>query len=411
LAEQVVNHAAFPTSVDQGCNKTCSVATIENRIYTRTPKEFARMLADIADTGSYITFSGQKIDLANSKSGLTPDAESRAALKMQNDGEGGIHRDGQRDWASQLVELVLAKIKHLYTSEILGPDNCVVPAQQLVFSADGYLRGTISGANLLMPVFDASSRQVYAAEPGVELFGKDIAGNLAKLSDDELVFDRAGNLRGSVYPGKVEELFDEFGNSLKHEKTGPGTHYFDAQGNLRFYESLPGEITYDKLPPAKPESPDVPANGRERMNIRHLGLRSFLKNEMIPISSPLLKHDFHRTIANEVTGSELAPFTIAASTKYAPHFSHIDISTVQELENELIKMQNSRNLPAVLVVHTGKEPWRVNRFDRGGWHAVNLQKYNADSKTVEITNQWGSRFDFTDKGVPLSLLYRSMYSS
>ncbi|MBX9721399.1 MAG: hypothetical protein K2X81_08400, partial [Candidatus Obscuribacterales bacterium] len=63
LAEQIMAKAAEPTSSDQGQNQTCNVTTIENRLYTREPAIAARLVADLALTGSHTTVDGTTIRL------------------------------------------------------------------------------------------------------------------------------------------------------------------------------------------------------------------------------------------------------------------------------------------------------------------------------------------------------------
>lgn len=53
LARQVMHHAAHPYRTDQGYHGTCSVSTVETRLYTRKPEFVARLIADVALTGSY----------------------------------------------------------------------------------------------------------------------------------------------------------------------------------------------------------------------------------------------------------------------------------------------------------------------------------------------------------------------
>jgi len=53
IAQQVMNQAAYPTSIDQGPHPTCTVASIEARMYTLDPSAAAQMVADVALTGQY----------------------------------------------------------------------------------------------------------------------------------------------------------------------------------------------------------------------------------------------------------------------------------------------------------------------------------------------------------------------
>jgi len=62
LAQQILQEAAHPEKdISQGLSDTCAAASLESRAYTKTPGEAAKMVADIALTGSYTTADGRKI--------------------------------------------------------------------------------------------------------------------------------------------------------------------------------------------------------------------------------------------------------------------------------------------------------------------------------------------------------------
>ena len=58
LAREVMRHAANPCSIDQGDNQTCNVTTVENLIYSKQPGVAAKLIADVATTGSYTAVDG-----------------------------------------------------------------------------------------------------------------------------------------------------------------------------------------------------------------------------------------------------------------------------------------------------------------------------------------------------------------
>jgi inhibitor of KinA sporulation pathway (predicted exonuclease) len=94
LAEQTMQHAASPTAIDQGQHRTCAVNSVESRMYTSTPSEAARMVADLATTGEYTT-TKDNVKVTLNKDDLKPDAEAAKAGKV----------DGSRDHASQLFQI------------------------------------------------------------------------------------------------------------------------------------------------------------------------------------------------------------------------------------------------------------------------------------------------------------------
>lgn len=94
LAEQTMQHAASPTTIDQGQHRTCTVNSVESRMYTSAPSEAARMVADLATTGEYTT-TKDRVKVTLNKDDLKPDAEATKAEKV----------DGSRDHASQLFQI------------------------------------------------------------------------------------------------------------------------------------------------------------------------------------------------------------------------------------------------------------------------------------------------------------------
>lgn len=410
LSEQAVNHAAFPTTIDQGGNNTCNVTTIENRIYTRSPSQIGRMLAEIADTGRYTTSSGEKIDLANSRSSLKPDAEARQSMKMQAEAKSEVKADGDRDWASQIAQNVMIKIKHLQTTELISHDTIVEP-QSMAFNQDRQLLGKVS-KNDITPLYDKNFKRVFHFDPNAIMLKKTRVGDFDFRYDfaepEEIVYDSNGDAMGVVSdPSKIQRLHDAFGNQ-RHKLT-PGTNYFDENGKLVLYQSAPGDITYDKLQEESPKTAFKPGEERERLHVRHLGKTFLLKEEWngkaTLIDSPNLNTSYYRSIAHEVTGAEAAPFSIARGPSFDRQFSVVKVSTASELEQTIMDMKDNNNLPAILRVHTANPPWGNGS---GGWHVVNIQDYEPTTTRVKITNQWGSKFDFMETGILLNTLFVSM---
>lgn len=99
LAEQVMLQAAHPMSIDQGQHGTCNVTTVECRLYSRCPSVAAKLVADIATTGEFITHDGTHIRPLTSD--LTPDKEARKQTPL-----GG----GDRTYASQVFQITALNI-------------------------------------------------------------------------------------------------------------------------------------------------------------------------------------------------------------------------------------------------------------------------------------------------------------
>ncbi len=92
LAEQIMSHAADPHQIDQGNHGSCGVAAMESQMYTKSPSEAARIVTDVATTGSFTGADGKKV---TPDSSLIPaDAQAKSETK----------KDGERDYASQLFQ-------------------------------------------------------------------------------------------------------------------------------------------------------------------------------------------------------------------------------------------------------------------------------------------------------------------
>src|SRR5262249_46813325 len=125
LAEQVLQQSGFPTTIDQGFNGTCNVTTVENRIFSRQPSEAARMIADVATTGRYITPDGALVDLGRVPGGLKPEGWALLCLTRPFDAKGhtDIKMDGKRTYASQLFENTAVNIKYAKPLNVDGPQT------------------------------------------------------------------------------------------------------------------------------------------------------------------------------------------------------------------------------------------------------------------------------------------------
>lgn len=119
LAEQVMYQVAHPYTITQGDYKTCNVATVEKRLLVREPSEVARLIADVATTGKYVTASGKVVDMHRMPNGIQPDATAQALLNQKI--EPGSHNDmaqaNKRTWASQIFESTAANIKAVNDSD------------------------------------------------------------------------------------------------------------------------------------------------------------------------------------------------------------------------------------------------------------------------------------------------------
>lgn len=100
LAEQVLDQAAHPMSIDQGYHMTCNVTTIECRTYAKYPSSAAKLVTDVALTGVFETRNPRDNDVRLDRESLRPDREAQL----------NPPRDGSRSYASQIFQLTAANI-------------------------------------------------------------------------------------------------------------------------------------------------------------------------------------------------------------------------------------------------------------------------------------------------------------
>lgn len=92
LADQILQQAAHPAHIDQGMHNTCSVTSLEVRMFMENPGEAAKLIADVGTAGSYTANDGTTVHL--SKRDLKKDAESAQNPPI----------DGARSYASKLFQ-------------------------------------------------------------------------------------------------------------------------------------------------------------------------------------------------------------------------------------------------------------------------------------------------------------------
>lgn len=115
LAGQVMAQAANPTSVDQGYHNTCNVATVEARVYTKTPSEAARLVTQVATTGQFVAYDGTVV-LVNPKGHDT-----------SND---RIPKDGDRSHASEMFQVAAVNLHYAHENARTDPPGQVFYEQE-----------------------------------------------------------------------------------------------------------------------------------------------------------------------------------------------------------------------------------------------------------------------------------------
>lgn len=111
IAEQIMHHAADPSSVSQGVLAVCSTESLQVRQYFREPKSIAKLVADVALTGKYSAQTGDKsIDVQEKFDNLAPDSFARLYNVQDAIAEKPVHLWGRsyscaRSFASQIYDV------------------------------------------------------------------------------------------------------------------------------------------------------------------------------------------------------------------------------------------------------------------------------------------------------------------
>ncbi len=300
LAEQLLQQAANPNSIDQGLNNSCNVTTVENRIFHRSPSEAVRLVTDVATTGKYTTNVGTVIDMGRIPGALKPDGEAMLSYSRAFDpfSHQDIRLDGRRTWASQIFQTTAANVHWVNSPEFkLNPGDMVV------------------------------YEKPFGAVPG----SKDTGERLYKYT--------------MTAEGKLEKI----------------------------------ELQ---------QSPHI--------------------------------SDYELTSVHaQITGRNDQSFVIRGPDHGGQWFpgEAVQVKSAQELQEQLLRMHNQSDFPAILMVDARREPFRqfISNPDAGGGgglHVINVQGLLHDPKTgqyyVEFTNQWGSQANRMGReAIPLEELFEA----
>ncbi len=115
LAKQVLSQAADPTRIDQGAHNTCNVTAVEVRTYSLHPSNAARLVSEVAITGTYKSSEPSPTSINVDSRSLLPDAESRSDPR----------KDGERSFATQIFNVTAVNLVHRRdkTGNVYGNDS------------------------------------------------------------------------------------------------------------------------------------------------------------------------------------------------------------------------------------------------------------------------------------------------
>jgi len=395
LAEQMLKHSSDLRSIDQGANNTCNVTTLENRNYARNPDKNIQIVADIAETGKFVTLSGQTVDMTKLEAGIHPDAEAAFNLRLQRSGGAEIKRDGARDWSSQIVEVAILN-SHWQTATTNILKGRQIEAANFAYTSDRKIVGAINKATDITPLYDINGKKLTAVAPDQTVYTR-FGFQIPPHQRSEMVYNKHGQLMGMTDEQNLTRLYDPAGQPMK--SLVPGVKGFDKDGNQIFHVAGPGETAYDKV-------------GTDRGPVSAERILYKDGDKWVPlndIDGDVI--DRPNIYTNELIQANREFSAVNDASYYV--ISRSDVSSAKELGERLQKLKEQNQLPVVLQVHTGKPPFTnlyglESAWGGGGWHVVNVQDYDAATGIVKFTNQWGSENHFMDEGIAVDKLYKSL---
>ena len=398
LAEQALQHSAFPETVGQGNNNTCNVTVLEHRIYWRTPDKNIQALADLGHTGKFTLASGIEVNLLNSEGHLPMDYASKQNLIRQGMGDDyKLKREGTRDYSSELLQTTMVNAQWAKETVMVDGEGrwLSLDDKTMRYNQEGSAIGVLRKEDLKTPL-DAEGNQVTSIEPGTELYRLG-----EKLEGWQAIYSKEGVLQGIVEDSnKLRPVYDVTGKKVETDLGSDvaSGKYFDETGNLLAASTHPGDIQYTKIQARE-------GRGAERLMVQLFGERKELKTtEGLPLSSPSLGAQDLLSIHNEITGLQNKPFVLSYAVK---DHKVINFQSEEEMVSAIRKLEAENNLPAVLAVDATRPPYnRAPNFAENGesqnWHVVNIHGIVEDSHSVNMpgydipsrtntlgTNQWG----------------------
>lgn len=247
LAMDVIHQAAEPRSVKQGIRETCTLASLESRIYTRHPSEAARVVADAATTGTYTTADGESLALDRESISFYPDYW-RGMVGPES---------SARSHASQIFQIAAANVFH---------DTAAGPGSD---STKEYVLRQKEGGPVEEYLQDRATHAVIANGPGVTIFdGKtleDVNRRITGHNEPPFVIDSGNARTPQEFRSQLDRLtaednypailmvdpsnppFNNPGLSYHAVAIEPGSDRSKLFLNNQFEESRDQEVSADEL--------------------------------------------------------------------------------------------------------------------------------------------------------------------
>jgi len=140
-----------------------------------------------------------------------------------------------------------------------------------------------------------------------------------------------------------------------------------------------------------------------------------MKNEDgSPDEGPGINNQEIVDVYNEVAGTNDQGFVLQR-----PYWANDNVTNVESpdaLGKKLEEMKKNGELPAIVLLHSGKEPFYTDSGagaagGSGGWHVVTVTDYDPATGKTSIDNQWGEAYDRGgDRQIDVKTLYNAMSS-
>lgn len=247
LAMDVIHQAAEPRSVKQGIRETCTLASLESRIYTRHPSQAARLVADAATTGRYTTADGESLSLDRESISFYPDYW-RGMVGPES---------SARSHASQIFQIAAANVFH---------DTAAGPGSE---TTKEYVLRQKEGGPVEEFLQDRATHAVLANGPGITIFdGKtleDVNRRITGYDEPPFVIDSANARTPHEFRSQLDRLkgednypailmvdpsnppFNNPGLSYHAVAIEPGSDRSKLFLNNQFEESRDQEVSADQL--------------------------------------------------------------------------------------------------------------------------------------------------------------------
>jgi len=353
LAEQVIQHAADPYSIAQGCHGTCTVAAIETRTFTNDPAAASRLIADVATTGKYTTQGSPPLTVTLDNESLKKHGESKELPPS-------IRDDGHRDYASQLFQVTAANIGLEKRNARMHPPGRLRYEQH----------EPVAGAN---PPDNGERLLDYSKNQPVEVKDKEglvrspdvnSAWQIAEISKEITPEAKGGELDGAV-------AIAEIGIALAPARC------------VGLAMALAGIGTGEALDASDPRAID---KAREALASKH-------------DVSPKWRAETRDTLDRFARQSQ------GEKEHHQPR-----VESAEQLKDLVGKAQKEGRLPIIVLVLTDNNPlWTDSAGETaggsGGKHVVTITDYNPITGEVMMQNQWDRA---SSHAIGIEDLYRAM---